>query len=118
MKINTRVPFLVLLGILILFLAGHNFYRYFLVKDYVVHAHTSCDPSNYSCFTLADATGSPTVNNKFYSKVTTDSAHAPKCLDEQNCENFVCARGAVACTILYCTEQNLEEGEKCSNQQL
>jgi len=118
MKIKTRILFLVILGMLVIALAGHNFYRYFMVRDYIVYSHTSCDPAYYSCFSMIDATGDPTANNEFYSKVTTDAAHAPKCLDEQNCKQFGCGRDSVGCKVLYCSEETLEDGEVCTIQNI
>jgi|CXWK01.1.fsa_nt_gi hypothetical protein len=105
--------FLVLFGFLVAF---HNFDRYFLLKDYPVSALTPCDPSLHSCFEIDQELAFFPTQTGPYAKVTVNAAIAPACLDEHNCGNFYCEKfidGGKDCEVIYCTSQNIEDGESC-----
>lgn len=114
-KLLTPAAFLCLLGIIVVVIAGHNFERYYLAKDYPLHVFTACDPISHSCFIADEATADPTFQNGPYEKVEIGAAHAPSCLGEHTCSNFSCD-GISACSVTYCSESSKEEGETCSNE--
>lgn len=110
--------FFTVLCIFILAIAGHNFVRYHILKDYPVSTFTECDPEKHNCFLADIDTSDPTFQTGPYAKVEVNAAYAPSCLDEHTCSNFSCDGIAGFCDVKYCTEDSVDEGETCSNQNL
>jgi len=103
----------ILLGIIIVL--GHNFYRYYLEKSYIVNAVSVCDPQQHSCFEADPNVPNPDLPIPVYEKIEVTAADAPACLDEHSCPNFSCVNAHGTCTITYCSTDNLEDGEACSS---
>lgn len=116
-KKNKPIKFLMYLGLFILFLTGHNFARYFVFKDYPLNVFTACDPNRYVCFEKVADDPSFSFYSGPYLKVEISAKYAPSCLDEHDCVNFTCEDIPGFCKITYCSEEDLEEGEMCSNVQ-
>lgn len=110
---NKNLIFLITITILIMVVIGHNFYRYFVAKDYIVHAFIECNPINHSCFKADNETSSPVFKTNPYAKVEILSINAPPCLEEHTCRNFSCESKDGSCHIIYCSENSVEEGENC-----
>lgn len=108
------VTFLISLGALVAIIAGHNFERYHIFKDYPVHVFTACDTSIHSCFEADPATADPTFQTGPYAKVEMNAKYAPSCLDEHTCSNFTCDGIVGICQVIYCSADSKETGESCS----
>jgi hypothetical protein len=109
------VGFLVFILIIVLIVAGHNFERYYIAKNYPLHVFINCDTAKHSCFVADPATADPTFQASPYAKVLINAAHAPSCLEEHDCSNFSCNGIIGACEVMYCSKDSLEDGETCSN---
>lgn len=100
--------------ILILFLvvAGERYLEYIHNKNFEILVNTSCQLGEQGCF-VADCEAGPDCDQTPYKKVSILAKEAPKCLGEHTCENFTCS-GLESCEITYCSEETLEDGEKCN----
>lgn len=112
-KENKKTYFLFILGVFVLTLAGHNFARYYLKRDYVLQVFTQCDPGKYSCFEVDPAVSDLVFQTKPYKKVQIVAKHAPSCLDEHDCQEFYCTKDDDTCQITYCSQDTIEGSEKC-----
>jgi hypothetical protein len=112
-KVSTWIFFAVIIAIIGV-VAGHNFYRYYLQKNYVLHVLTSCDTTTHSCFIADPATADPTFQSAPYDKVEISAAVAPSCLEEHTCTDFACTGIKGYCDLSYCSPATLEDGESCS----
>lgn len=110
------IAFLILLGFFVIFVAGHNFNRYFIQRNYSLSVFTSCDVEKFDCFVADPEVGDPTYQSGPYSKVEIVAKFAPACLDEHTCQNFTCDGFSEGCKITYCSEDSKEEGESCSSE--
>ena len=74
----------------------------------------ACDPTEKSCF-VSDCSvdNDPECDVSPYMKVEINAHQAPKCLEEHTCEAFVCTEELESCSITYCSEDTIEEGEIC-----
>jgi hypothetical protein len=105
-----------LLTVIIVLIIGAVWYRY---QDYVVNENfilsvsTTCDTTTNNCF-VADCSidEDPECDQTPYSKIEILKRDAPSCLEEHVCENFSCT-GINTCKETFCSDQNLEEGERC-----
>ena len=114
MNNKTTVFFIIFIG-LILFIAGHNFVRYYIARDYILNVFTSCDSTQHNCFKADPNTADLTFQSGTYEKIQVSAAYAPSCLDEHNCPDFSCDARDSVCNITYCSDDNLDEGESCTN---
>lgn len=110
--------FLIFLALVIISVIGFKYQQFFLNRNYTLLAEISCDPTTESCFKVicdGECEASAIVNSDGspYKKVSILAAHAPACLEEENCTDFTCPVGDDTCSITYCSEDNLEEGEEC-----
>lgn len=110
------IIFLVILGVFVLIVAGHNFERYHVASDYPLHVFTNCDSTKNSCFGADPDIGDPTFQSGTYEKVEMIASGAPHCLDEHTCTDFTCD-GIADCQITYCSEETIEDGESCTTNQ-
>lgn len=106
--------FLVIMVVFIMAVVGHNFYRYFIIKNYIVHAFIECDPVKDSCFQADPDIADPAFQTKPYAKVEMLSTNAPSCLEEHTCIEFFCSTNDTMCTITYCSEDSKNDGESCT----
>lgn len=113
---RTSVVFLLLVTVAVLVIVGHNFYRYYIDRNYVITAITACDPSA-PCFQMDSENADPNFQIPLYSKVEVDAADAPHCLDEHACTDFSCAGARHTCMITYCSADTTDDGESCVSAQ-
>ncbi len=111
----TRGPRLTLLFTLALVVVtvAYRYDQYVLHKNYIVNAQAPCDPTTEQCFVSDCTPGDPGCDTSPYEKVTMSAAEAPACLEEHSCDSFSCA-GSLSCSIAYCSDDTLEDGETCT----
>jgi hypothetical protein len=105
--------FILFLVLILLLVAGYRYKKYIIDKDFIINVSTACNISTERCF-IADC--SPNDDSECdvtpYKKVEILAAVASACLGEHTCENFSC-ESSENCNITYCSEENLDVGEKC-----
>jgi len=105
---------LIIVVILLLFVVvGYRFEQYYLLKNFTLEVNTSCNPEIEKCFVMDCQEGDPGCDTSPYKKVEILARDAPKCLEEHSCDSFVCPVGLVNCSITYCSESALSDGERC-----
>jgi hypothetical protein len=115
--------------LLIILSVGFTFLRVYVWKDYLITANTSCDPKiEASCFVVesevvpTDENGiqATTTETTYYKIITIKAADVFACeqtAEKLNCgEELTCADAQENCTYEYCTEENVPEGESCSEE--
>ena len=105
-----KLSFICLLVILITI--GYRFYDYVVDKNLILSIYTPCNPSTEECFITDEENAYFDFQLEPYKKVEIVDKYAPICLEEHNCENFVCDN-IESCNITYCSEDTLEEWESC-----
>ncbi len=99
---------------LIILTVSVRFYEYFIEKNIVLSAYTSCDPIREKCFIASKEDAYYDFQTEPYKKIEVTDRFAPICLEEHTCENFSCDN-IESCNIMYCSEDTLEKGESCVN---
>jgi hypothetical protein len=98
----------------VLVVMGARYYDYVIKEDYLLEVHTNCDSTSEACFVVDCDNEDPDCDLTPYKKVEIVAHVAPKCLEEHTCEAFSC-EGLGECYLTYCSDEVLEDGEKCSN---
>ena len=78
--------------------ASVAFYKFYVVRDYLIFANVSCDSTLYSCF-VGDDDSTP----KYYEKISRKANTVPICdgwLDQ--CPELTCVQGDSNCAVEYC----------------
>jgi len=112
-KKSEPISFFILLAAAVLMIIGHNFWRYYAVRDFRVHAFIQCNPKEQKCFVANPDIADPAFQSNPYAKVDMLATNAPPCLEEHTCSNFSCEHVLGACTISYCSDTSKEDGEEC-----
>lgn len=116
-KILFLVFFLVLAGSIFL-----TYYRYMVVKDYVIETQVSCDPMVESCFIYVcdpendeECTGDLEQDTSYYKLLHRNAKNMPLCDPaEADCPVAVCRPGEVDCQVTLCDPAAGEDIE-CSD---
>ena len=116
-KILFLVFFLVLAGSIFL-----TYYRYMVVKDYVIETQVSCDPMVESCFIYVcdpengeECTGDLEQDTSYYKLLHRNAKNIPLCDPaEADCPVAVCRPGEVDCQVTLC-DPAAGEAMACSN---
>ena len=98
---------------ILLAVVGYRFEQYYVLKNFTLEVNTSCNPEIDKCFVMDCQAGNPGCDTSPYKKVEILARDAPKCLEEHSCDNFVCPVGSVKCSISYCSQSVLSDGETC-----
>jgi hypothetical protein len=116
---------LVALLLLIVGSVGTAYYRYMVVRDYVVEMQTDCDPMSEACFIyvcdpeVEECSGNPEEDTWYYKMFRRNAANIPICdPSEEGCEAYVCAEEEQDCEVILCDETTLAEfdaGDACSD---
>jgi len=110
-----KANWLIIVVVLILLaVVGYRFEQYYVLKNFILEVNTSCDSSTDKCFVMACEAGSSDCDTSHYKKVEIVARDAPKCLEEHSCDNFLCSNGSDKCSITYCSENALSDGETCT----
>lgn len=116
-KIFFLVFFLVLAGSIFL-----TYYRYMIVRDYVIEAQVGCDPMTESCFVYVcdpesgeECTGDPEQDTSYYKLLHRNAKNIPLCdPTEADCLVAVCLPGEADCQVTLC-DPTSEEENMCSD---
>ena len=116
-KILFLVFFLVLAGSIFL-----TYYRYMVVKDYIIETQVSCDPMVESCFIYVcdpengeECTGDLEQDTSYYKLLHRNAKNIPLCDPaEADCPVAVCRPGEVDCQVTLC-DPAAGEDMACSN---
>lgn len=104
-----------------------SFYRYVLLKDYQIFAHIDCIPTKEACFVWKcdpkaaqddenACSGNLSQDMRFYKKIQKNAGSIPLCEEgAPGCPPLSCIQNERNCTVTYCNEDTLEEGEACSS---
>jgi len=115
-KVDTKSKLFIGLFLVLIVASGcWKYYKFFIIRDYVVVTTISCDPSLESCFVLECEDDSEGCEPVPYKKMDTYAYLTPPCdpYTNQACPEPVCVEGGEECTVTLCSEKNLEEGEMC-----
>ncbi|MCW1888632.1 MAG: hypothetical protein KIH67_003715 [Candidatus Moranbacteria bacterium] len=113
------------LGLVILFATSlvFSFYKFYIVRDYMVYGHTECDPSENTCFVYEcdvaseDCTGDPEEDTEYYALIQKNASQIPTCdPHKEECEPLACASDEADCEVTFCDERAAAKEEvECSN---
>jgi hypothetical protein len=87
--------------------------QFFVYKDYELYVNVNCDPSSEECFAVDCSIDDPECDQTPYKKVALMANSAPACLLNRTCLDFQCSEVGERCVTNYCSEDSIEEGEKC-----
>ena len=100
-------------GIFLILIVSARFTHFFVEKDFYVHSVAGCSPLEGTCFiTDCDSNLDSECDLEAYKKIDIQGKDAPPCIFSLDCKDFSCDNIA-GCTESYCSEETLEEGEKC-----
>lgn len=114
--------FFVVFFLLIVGSIGATYYRYFILRDYMITAQADCDPYTEHCFVYVcdpsaeECTGDPEEDTSYYQNISRNASNIPLCdpADEE-CEALVCPAGEADCTVMLCDVDTVSEGEVCND---
>jgi hypothetical protein len=114
--------FFVVFFLLIVGAIGVTYYRYFIVRDYMIEAQASCDPFTEACFVYVcdpeaeECTGDPDQDTSYYKNISRNAKNIPLCnpLDE-DCDALTCPPGEANCTLTLCDPDTVPEGVVCND---
>ncbi len=97
---------------------GVTYYRYVVKRDYIIFAHTECDPKTESCFYTPCEDGAENdcgAEIEYYKKINKKAFNIELCdIEQPDCKPLVCKDGEKDCEIISCSDATLGEGESCS----
>jgi hypothetical protein len=107
-----------------LLLAGSllaTYYRYIVVKDYVIEAQVNCDPLTEQCFVVVcdpemgeECSGNREEDTSYYKILHRNARHIPACNPEApDCPVTACQVGEEGCFVILCDPS--VEGATCSD---
>ena len=106
--------FLALIILATLLVVFNRYQQYIINRNFVLNIDTVCSPDIEKCFTMdCSPADDPECDDTPYKKVEILEINAPKCLEEHNCSDFACDPGDILCSITFCSDNVLEDGEKC-----
>ncbi len=97
---------------------GFSFYRYMILRYYMIHMEVPCDPTTESCFvSVCDpATDTECVveEEESYHKFILKKAYLmPDCDPQDSACVYPSCEGDETCEETLCVPEELEEGEVC-----
>lgn len=116
------------LGILIVGSVAVTYYKYMILRDYVIESQIDCDPYQKACFVWqCDPTSSvdgeacvndPEVDTWYYELAQRNASKVPLCDPDkdENCDPWTCGLDEPECVQTFCDETTkLEQGVECSD---
>lgn len=102
---------------------GATYYRYFILRDYMITAQAECDPYTEACFiwscdpdTEGECTGDPEEDIAYYKNISRNARNIPLCNPaDEDCEALVCPSGEADCTLTLCDADTVTEGVTCND---
>ena len=112
---NKSKVLIVVFFTLVVVLSVWKFYVYVIKKDFIVTNYISCDPVYESCFVADCEEGDDECDTEPYKKIEKNAKNIPFCdkNNVENCAELNCEEGENDCVITNCSEDVLEDGEKC-----
>lgn len=107
--------FFIALILIVLAIAGFRFKDYYIDRNYILSVYTNCDASVNNCFVADPEFADQGFQAGAYEKVEITARYAPACLEEHTCQDFSCNQFPDNCSVTYCSDDSIEEGEACSN---
>jgi hypothetical protein len=114
--------FFVVFFLLIVGSVGVTYYRYFIVRDYMITAQASCDPFTEACFvyvcdpTAEECTGDPEQDTSYYKNITRNAKNIPLCNpSDEDCTALTCPPGEADCTLTLCDPDTVPDGIVCND---
>ncbi len=94
-----------------------NYSTFFIDRDYLVYSEISCDPEMESCFSWVCGEEDNECDDSPYKKIELAAASLPLCdmYTNEECPEPTCNTNDETCTITYCSDETLEEGEICTD---
>lgn len=107
---------------IIIIVTGISYYKYFILKDYLIEIEVDCNPKLEKCFIYecdpsVDEECPKNVKKRIsYYKIIRKKANTiPNCdPNSENCSALKCNKSE-DCEEVLCDEANLQEGERCSS---
>ena len=83
--------------------------------DFIIDTHIACDSSVNVCFTtVCDVESGEDCTDAVYAKLQKRAIDIPLCDKfKDNCPELTCAIGEPDCSITYCSDESLDDGESC-----
>ena len=99
-----------------------TYYRYVVLRDYIIEAEADCDPYSESCFIYVcdpeageECTGDPEEDTSYYKTIHRNAKNIPLCdPNDEACEALTCPAGEADCEISLC-DPEVEEDIECSD---
>lgn len=121
MNRKSKVFLLVFFSIIVGSMAT-TYYRYMVVRDYIVRAETPCDPYTETCFVYVcdssadeECTGDPVEDTSYYKIIQRNAKNIPMCDPAaEECDALVCPAGEADCEMMMCDPTQELEGT-CSD---
>jgi hypothetical protein len=112
---------LLLIGVAALLSIGITFYRYYVIRDFLIATEVPCDPMHENCFvrhcTVDDWDICDFIHKKYtryYKIVTKPASNMSLCnQNTQQCPPVSCGKSEESCEVITCTEGYNEDS--CSN---
>ncbi len=101
-----------------------SYYKFMVVRDYIIQAEAECDPYTEACFVYVcdpeageECTGDPVEDTSYYKLIHRNAKNIPLCdPNDEDCEALTCPEGEEECTITLCDDATAEEaGVTCSD---
>jgi hypothetical protein len=119
-RILTWTFFLVIITVVII-----TFFKYFVIKDYIIQAEANCDPMTEECFIYecvpgtdadcADDPEDPEAMLSYYKIVEKKAFLIPDCdPNNENCDALNCqGQDEENCKETFCSDETKEKGTEC-----
>lgn len=114
--------FFVAFFLLIVGSVGVTYYRYFILRDYMITAQAPCDPYTEACFVSVcdpeaeECTGDPEEDTSYYQEISRNAKNIPLCDPaDEGCEALICPTGEADCMVTFCDADTVSEGVVCND---
>ena len=114
MKMDKKSKYLIY-GLTIIFAlsALRGYQVFFIERDFVVESTTESNPQIESCFMFCEA---GECEEDYYKKIIKRAHNIPTCNEVlEECEPLACEPGETGCETISCSNEFVEEGERCTN---
>ena len=108
----------ILIVFFLILVAGVTVWKYklFMIeRDFVIYNNISCDPYNESCFAYICAEGDKECDATPFKRIEKNARFIEVCnmANAEECPELSCGVDEEGCLVTTCSEDVLEEGERC-----
>ncbi len=106
--------------VLCLFAAIVTYYRLVQAQDFPIVSQVACDPEEEKCFVHVcdpaeeSCSGQPDEDTTYYKILRKSASNFDDC-DPKTCGDPVCQSGEKNCEVIFCSEEDNQSGDECSN---